>query len=290
MQDRFCVVMTKYCQTISDFVDAIKVPTKHATAIIQDTKKRTSKFDLYVSSVNTLNELVVVLVDQIKAIISSLTRVFVHKTPDTFVDFIIEISKFIDYLITHDVFMKLNIIDTRITKHKMLKGTELIKHVIFKIFNIALEVTIIFIPALSPVKIIVDIIDKFADTATDITNISRKLAMIDVSSHTLKQLMCIDPDGDAIRSNVNIELIQICLRDKTADFLIEQLFKLESEYVDVFQMSIELRREIERYHEREMKQSLLEKICIYIKYKFGRPGGRARRPVSGRYTDRIIAS
>ncbi len=267
----FCIIIGSYCDSITEFVKAIKRPTNKTIRLIKNTTSRTQEFDDYVDDVCVLNEIIINIVAYIKLIISSLTKLFVVRGVENLIDFIRDVDEFMKYLVEDEIFNRIN--QFEFIKGRYIKKTNFednltrIKVVIFKLFNISLDVAIVFIPQMSRAKDVLIAIEDTVNemisngTTNDMYNmelISTKLSMVSINSNSLKDLICIR-DSDEIDMK-SIDAIQRCLNDKNADDILARMESIKADYVEIHQFSINLMIEIKNYKMRKVRVGIMKKL------------------------------
>ena len=254
MEDRFCIIIGRYCESINDFIHTIKNPTKHTLNKIRNKTRRTSSFDDYVSNVQILNELLLQITKKLKEIIFTLNELFIHKSIDSLTNFITAVHVFLSYLVHEDILDKLDGLEVIKTKYdkkaKLIKNATKVKFIIFRIFNIALEITTKFIPQVSMAKDILDTLDGTIDSFINNQEIEYKNELFGINE-ICKKLIAVELDSE-ILTRIDFDVINNCLKDKNADELLKRLDIIKLDYIEIYQCSIQLKSEINRYNKKEV--------------------------------------
>lgn len=266
MKERFCKIIENFCIALAAFVQTITQPTTMTTSIIKQKKKRTVKFDQYVTTVEEFNNLIHQITNLLKEIILSLNKLFIYKNMDQLLEFLDNLKEFLTFLINENVFPRLNEFKEEFEQrhdrgvHLVEKVRE-VKSIIFKLFNISLHITTIFIPELSPVYELSRALENEVDTALDnkvVEYNNRKINFDEI----IKNLLDLELRSQIIIS-LNVNAVINCLDDKNTHELLITIEKIQADYIEIMQLSLYLKAEIDNY--KKKKTGLLYTIRNVLK-------------------------
>lgn len=259
---RFCDIINRYCESLGRFIDTIKSPTEINIEKIKNKKYRNKKMDVYVSLVDNFNILMTYTTKTIKEIILSLNELFLHKNMETLVEFLTTIQRFLEFLVSESIFDKLAELKTAFQKNKyekikIIEKVDTMRHIIFRIFNISVSISSVFIPALDVINPILESIEKKVIIYIDEKTTAINTDYIDVD-HIIRSLLDTQLRSEII-SNIDIDVIYDCIRDKNAAELLPVIENLQKEYISLLVIMVSLKSEISTY-----KQKKAYKIINFI--------------------------
>lgn len=263
-KDRFCFIIDHFCDSLVSFATYVISPTVSSTIMIKKKYIRTNAFDSYVDSVDEFNEIIRNVIILIREIIISLNQLFVMKDKHNLVDFIEKLRQFLLFLLIENVFENLNLFKDKLhSKYKrdtriMNKITK-VKGLIFRIFDISIDLTTIFIPSLVMVKKIVIIFEEKTDDALEVheEKIEQNNNNLDM---IIKQLLDIQLRSQIITS-LGTNKVFDCLIDKESLILCRVIENLQTEYIELLHTTLYLKTEINIY--KKTKKNLISSI-LYI--------------------------
>lgn len=250
---RFCLVIENFWKALSTFAKALKDPTEKSIELIQLKGKRTNRFDEYVEAMSEFNILMDKVSRLIKNILVWLVKVFLDKDQESLIKFFDSLNLFLNFLSTDEAFPKLNEIKHILQKNyrndtAMLDKIDTIHSIIFKICNITITITSLFIPQVAVIHPIIQDVEsliskkihnergKIADSQIDIDALTHKLTNIQIKADILTYL--------------DTNNIFKCLNDKNSQELIRKIDLLQEEYCDIIVMLNTLGSEIKEYKKR----------------------------------------
>lgn len=254
MNERFCIIIENFCISLGLFVQSVAHPTKLSTSLIKHRKERNNEFDSYIIIIENFNELTHEIITLIKNIIISLNNLFVYKSLLKLTDFLENLRIFLLFLLDENVFHKLNEYKIELNNKydkdiKLANKIGKIKYIIFRLFDLSIGITAIFIPQFAMVKDVVVTMEDKTDEILDnkVKNINKYDINLDV---VIKKLLDIQLRSQIILS-INIDIIHECLNIKDAYDLIVIIENLHVEYIEMQQMSIYLKSEIDSYKKKK---------------------------------------
>lgn len=262
---RFSKIINNFCESLINFAVYVRIPTETTTLLIHKKKNYGKEFSIYIEGVELFNGIILQVVELMKKIIISLNILFVHKKLDYLIAFVDNLRNFLVYLLKENVFDILNTFKRNATnnyKHdlRIMGKITKVKTLIFKLFDISLDITSIFIPQVMLVKGIVTLIEEKTDSIIEkkIEIIESKNIKIDL---IIKQLLDIQLRSQIILS-LNINYAFACLITKESDHLIRVIENLQTEYVELLHVVLFLKNEI--YLFKSKKKSLISNILTIL--------------------------
>jgi hypothetical protein len=269
----FCNIITNFCDSLIIFTKYVVNPTVKTTILIKKKYIRQNTFDTYVIAVNKFNEIMLSVVFLIKKIIISLNKLFLIKSPKNLIEFIESIRIFLIFLLEKNVFDKLyelkEELDSRYTKNlKNIKKLADIKYILFRICNISIDITCLFIPPLTVVKEAIAVLEDKLDN-----NIEEKKKEINNSHLNLDNII-----RQLIDIQLRVEVISIVKNSKflhgfnnnneNAAKIHRIIENLQTEYVELHHIIIYLRSEINLYKQKKLSivSSFIQKITLVKKF------------------------
>lgn len=262
---RFGKIIALFCNSLINFAVYVREPTETTTLLIHKKKNFGKEFTVYLGGVEQFNFTILEVVELIKKIIISLNILFVHKKLDYLISFVDNLRNFLVYLLKESVFDILNTFkrDLNINYKKDIKimgKISKVKDLIFRMFDISLDITSIFIPQVSLIKDIVILIEEKTDNIIEkkIEIIEKKNIKIDL---IIKQLLDIQLRSQIILS-LNINHTFACLINKESEHLIRVIENLQTEYVELLHVVLFLKTEISIF--KTKKKSIISNILTIM--------------------------
>ena len=251
---RFISVIELFCTSLIKFALTIDGPLSHTIITIRKKYIHSSRFDKYVIDIELFNNIINDISIIIKSIILSLNKLFVEKNKSDLVIFIDNLRKFLIYNIENDVFETLTKLKKSINaKYKkdnsLLKKITTVNNLIFRIFDITIDITAIFVPGISVIKKFSTVIEQNIQNVIDNKLENVKKNNIDMSG-IIKNLIDIDLRSQIIAS-LDMKKMLIYIEDKQSDKLIEVIEHLQVEYITLIDTTLILKNEIITYKNRE---------------------------------------
>lgn len=269
----FCNIIRNFCDSLIAFTKYVVNPTVNTTMLIKKKYVRYSTFDTYVIAVNKLNEIMINVVLLIKEIIISLNKLFILKSPKNLLGFIEDIRKFLVFLLENKVFDSLyelkEELDSRYIKNlKNIKKLADIKYILFRICNISIDITCLFIPPLTVVKEAIAVLEDKLDSSID--NKKKEAADNYLNlDDIIRQLIDIQLRVEVISIIKNAKFLNE-FNDKNAIDIHRIIENLQTEYVELHHIIIYLRSEIRIYKQKKLSiiHSLMRKITVITKFHY----------------------
>lgn len=262
---RFGKIINNFCESLINFAVYVRIPTETTTELIHKKKNYGKEFAVYIDGVELFNSIILQVVELMKKIIISLNILFVHKKLDHLIAFLDNLRNFLVYLLKENVFDILNNFKRTVTNNykqdlRIMSKITKVKTLIFKLFDISLDITSIFIPQVMLVKGIVVLIEEKTDSILDkkIEIIESKNIKVDL---IIKQLLDIQLRSQIILS-LNINHAFMCLINKESDHLIRVIENLQTEYVELLHVVLFLKNEIFVF--KSKKKSLISNILSIL--------------------------
>lgn len=262
---RFGKIINNFCESLINFAVYVRIPTETTTELIHKKKNYGKEFAVYIDGVELFNSIILQVVELMKKIIISLNILFVHKKLDHLIAFLDNLRNFLVYLLKENVFDILNNFKRTVTSNykqdlRIMSKITKVKTLIFKLFDISLDITSIFIPQVMLVKGIVVLIEEKTDSILDkkIEIIESKNIKVDL---IIKQLLDIQLRSQIILS-LNINHAFMCLINKESDHLIRVIENLQTEYVELLHVVLFLKNEIFVF--KSKKKSLISNILSIL--------------------------
>lgn len=273
IEDRFALIIKRFCATLALFVQVIIQPTQNSTDIIKKMKKRSYSFDQYVSAVEEFNDIISHVIKYLKNIIVSLNKLFLDRSLSTLTDFLDKIREFLMFLINDNVLIRLNDLEERLNKRfnnkiDILHKIGRIKCIIFRLFDISIDISAIFIPQLTIVKKVLIVIEQKSDSYLQYKTNLQEDYKINIDDIT-KQLLDIQLRSETLLSLDPYIFLRELDKRETEQILIS-IEQLQKDYIEMSQMSMHLKKEIERYKISE------KNIFMLIKDIFIKPANSAQ--------------
>jgi hypothetical protein len=250
MKERFYIIIAKFCDSLADFVQTLSHSTRMSGVLIKGKKKRTHSFDTYVLTIENFNDLNYEVILFIKEIILSLNNLFINNSLPKLIDFLERLRGLLLLLLEKNVFENLNIFKSKLDKKydkdiNMIERISKIKYLIFRLFTTTIDITTIFIPQLSLVKNIIVELEKTTNDNNDmqLNKLNESYFNLD---DVIKQLYNLELKSQIILS-IDVDSIFDCLYNKDAKKLIITMKKLEDEYIEMMQLALYLKSEIQMY-------------------------------------------
>ncbi len=265
IEDRFAIIIKRFCTALALFVQVVSHPTQASTEIIKKKKKRSIDFDQYISAVDEFNSIIERIIFYLKLIIFSLNKLFVHRTLDRLTDFLDKIRDFLMFLINEDVITRLNNLEDKLNKKfnnkiNLIDKIGKIKCIIFRLFDISIDISAIFIPQLFVVKKVISVLEQKTDSYLQYKTNLEELNKINIDEIT-KQLIDIQLRSEIILS-LDSDIFLKKLDKKDFNQIISSIEDLQKDYVEISQISINLKNEIGKYKNRQ------KNIFMYIRDMF----------------------
>lgn len=250
IEDRFAIIIKRFCTALALFIQVVNHPTHMSTDIIKKKKKRSTEFDQYVSAVDEFNNIIEKIISSLKLVIFALNNLFIYRSVDKLAEFLDKIRDFLMFLINDNVIMKLNELEEKLNrkydnKINLVDKIGKIKCVIFRLFDISIDISSIFIPQLYVVKNVIFVLEQQSDIYLQNKINSEELSKINIDEIT-KQLLDVQLRSEIILL-LNTEVFLSELNKKDFDAIIIAIENLQKDYVDMLQISISLKKEIDKY-------------------------------------------
>jgi hypothetical protein len=268
----FCNIIRNFCDSLIIFTKYVVNPTVNTTMLIKNKYVRHKTFDTYVVAVNKFNEIMISVVFLIKKVIIALNKLFITKNPKNLVEFIEGIRIFLIFLLEKNVFDNLYELkyelDNRYMKNlKNIKKLADIKYILFRICNISIDITCLFIPPLTVVKEAIAVLEDKLDI-----NIENNKKVVNDNyinlDNIIRQLIDIQLRVEVISIIKNAKFFNGFSDNETVVNVHRIIENLQTEYVELHHIIIYLRSEINIYKQRKLNilSKLFQKITIVKKY------------------------
>ena len=262
----FCDIIRNFCDSLIMFTKYVVNPTINTTILIKKKYIRRNSFDTYVASVSKFNEIMIIVVFLIKNIIIALNKLFITKSPKNLVEFIEGIRKFLLFLLEKNVFDSLYELkyelDSRYIKNlKNIKKLSDIKYILFRICNISIDITCLFIPPLTVVKEAIAVLEDKLDSGIENKKKEVNANFINLDN-IIRQLIDIQLRVEVISIIKNAKFFNGFASNETAINIHRIIENLQTEYVELHHIIIYLRSEINLYNQKKPSfiSILLKKI------------------------------
>ena len=269
----FCDIIRNFCDSLIIFTKYVVNPTVNTTMLIKKKHIRKNTFDTYVVAVNKFNEIMLNVVFLIKKIIISLNKLFLTKSTKNLIGFIEGIRIFLIFLLEKNVFDNLyelkEELDARYMKNlKNIKKLGDIKYILFRICNISIDITCLFIPPLTVVKEAIAVLEDKLDTDIEHKKKEVKNDHLDLDN-IIRQLIDIQLRVEVISILKNAKFLNgFNNKDENAVSIHRIIENLQTEYVELHHIIIYLRSEINLYKQKKSSliSSFIQKITIVKKF------------------------
>ena len=260
-EPKFCTIIENFCDSLVKFAIYVRQPTTHIYELIHKKNTRNNAFDGYVITVEEFNNILLEIINLLNQIILSLNALFVNRTLDAITNFLDQLRIFLLHLLNNNILIKLNMLK-KIINEKYIKDIDIlkkianVKYLIFRMCNLSIDITSMFIPQLSLVKEVIVVLEKKSDDATNnqIDEIKSNNIKLD---NIIKQLLDIQLRSQII-SSFGATTILNCLVDKQSDDLIRIIENLQTEYVEIIFTTVCLKTEIDAY--KTKKRSVISSL------------------------------
>jgi hypothetical protein len=261
----FSSIIELYCISLSEFVKYVTQPTQLTTNIIQNKYIRSRNFDKYAHSVGQLNTTMHDIVLLIKTIIISLNKLFINKDVNDLTAFIEDLRGFLLFLIKENIFMCLNRfkdeLDAKLDNDiKMINKIKKIKVLILRMVDLSIDLTTIFIPHLAFMKNVMEFnTSQENETPETIIQDNSDIYQMDI---VINKLLDVQLRSQIILSGINSKNIFACLSDSRSGMILGLINKLQKEYVDLLQITIRLKVELEKYKKKRV--GLVSRVLMIL--------------------------
>jgi hypothetical protein len=262
---RFITIIDLFCNSLINFALAVRGPIANTAITIKKKYIRRKYFDNFICDIELFNSIISNISQIIKEIILALNKLFVERNEPVLMAFIESLRKFLLYNINNNIFESLNKLKKGInSKYKsdtlLIKKISKVNSLIFRIFDITIDITSLFIPSLSIIKKMSNVIEKNLDDSFVAKIEDMKKNNIDMDN-VIKNLIDIDLRSQIIAS-LDMNKMLNYIENKKADTMINIIEKLQKEYIALLDTTLVLRNEIGVY--KLKKKNLLSKILVAV--------------------------
>lgn len=262
--EKFCATISKFLENLIKFAKYVNSPTKISTDKIQKKKMRDFTFDIYVDATMSFNNIMHESLLHLRNVIISLNTLFINKNVDDITDFLENLRIFLLFLLNESVFDKLYnlqilFVDIYNENIDIICKLSDMKKLIFKICNLSIDITSIFIPPVSIFKNAIKILEeKHINQESQIEEVNDNKNSI---NNVIKQLSVIQLNAFMI-TDKKIKNVQVCLFDKKAITVTRTIENLQNEYIELLHLTSSLRAEINAYKNKKKNNliSVMQKL------------------------------
>ncbi len=263
--EKFCDIIMKFCNNLIVFANYVNSPTLLSMKKIKKQKSRNNNFDMYVDAITMFNHIIYESINILRDILISLYNIFINKRRVDITAFLENLRLFLIYLLNKEVFPKLydlqitfsNIHNRDINITNRLRS---MKGIIFKICNISIDITSMFIPNVEIFKKAIWILEQKTDEI-DNERIQQMENSEESIDNIILQLNKIRFNMEVI-NNDKINNIYACLIDNKSIDVKRILENLEVEYIELIHSTSILKAEIINYNNRRKNilKSFIQKL------------------------------
>lgn len=250
---QFYIIIEHFCDALVAFSIYVRKPTLEILDAIKLNKRRTNSFDTYITSIESFNIITHKVVDLLKDIIISINILFINKNIECVGNFIELLRTFLVYLLDHNIFDNLNYICKTLDKGKkrdinVIEKLSQIKYLIFRVCNLTIDITTLFIPKLHVIKEVLDILEKKTDDALEnkMETINNSMQIDDI----IKQLLDMQLRAQIISSFAADNILN-SLINKKSSHLNRIIENLQTEYVELLNATMNVKIEINIYKDKK---------------------------------------
>lgn len=250
---QFYIIIEHFCDALVAFSVYVRKPTLEILDAIKLNKRRTNSFDTYITSIESFNIITHKVVDLLKDIIISINILFINKNIECVGNFIELLRTFLVYLLDHNIFDNLNYICKTLDKGKkrdinVIEKLSQIKYLIFRVCNLTIDITTLFIPKLHVIKEVLDILEKKTDDALEnrMETINNSMQIDDI----IKQLLDMQLRAQIISSFAADNILN-SLINKKSSHLNRIIENLQTEYVELLNATMNVKIEINIYKDKK---------------------------------------
>jgi hypothetical protein len=246
-------IIEHFCDALVSFSIYVRKPTLEILDVIKLNKRRTNSFDNYITSIESFNIITHQVVDLLKDIIISINVLFINKTLECVGNFIDLLRLFLVYLLDYNIFDNLNYICKTLDRNKqrdknVIEKMSQIKYLIFRVCNLTIDITTLFIPKLHVIKEVLIILEKKTDDvlANKMDAVHNGMQIDEI----IKQLLDIQLRTQIIASFKADNLLN-SLINKKSSHLIRIIENLQTEYVELLNATMNVKMEINIYKDKK---------------------------------------
>jgi hypothetical protein len=250
---QFYVIIQHFCNSLVSFSMYVRKPTIHILDTINLNKYRSKRFDDHIVQLEKFNTISYDIIDYLKGIIISLNILFVNKKIEDVGNFIELLRVFLLFLLESNIFDNLTFICKYLDKkkeqdRKVIERMTHLKYLIFRVCNLTIDITSIFIPKINVVKEIFNILEKKTDDILQdkLDNTVNSMKIDDV----IKQLLDIQLRSQIIK-NFTTDTILNNLVNKKSNNLMRIIENLQTEYIELLSITLNVKMAITTYKQKK---------------------------------------